>query len=101
VRERLTTTNYELFDLAHAVLPTRLPPAEFYEELARLWREAYPRWKLGLIGGYLSLRDLWSRSSGPAHWRRVLAEIHRFGNAGAYLGDWAQVQGWQVSQGYQ
>lgn len=90
MRKRLTTTNYELFDLAHAVLPTRLPLAEFYRELASLWREAYPRWKLGLIGMFLSLRDLWSWSPGPAHWQRVLAEGRRFGDARAYLGDWAQ-----------
>jgi len=88
VRERLTTANRELFDLAHAVLPTRLPPAEFYEELARLWREAYPRWKLGLARMYLSLRDLWSRSPGAAHWQGVLAEARRFGDARVYLEDW-------------
>lgn len=96
MREQLITTNYELFDLAHAVLPTRLPPAEFYEELAGLWREAYPRWKLALIGMYLSLRDRWSRSPGPACWRSALAEARRFGDARAYLEDWAQAQEGQV-----
>jgi hopanoid C-3 methylase HpnR len=30
---RLTTTDYRLFDIQHAVLPTRLPLAEFYAEL--------------------------------------------------------------------
>lgn len=37
-RERLTTADWELFDIVHAVLPTRLPLAEFYAEYARLWR---------------------------------------------------------------
>ena len=32
---RLTTRDYRLFDIQHAVLPTRLPLAEFYEELVR------------------------------------------------------------------
>lgn len=32
----------ELFDLLHALLPTRLPPAEFYAELARLYETAVP-----------------------------------------------------------
>lgn len=30
---RLTTRDYRLFDIQHAVLPTRLPLTEFYEEL--------------------------------------------------------------------
>jgi hypothetical protein len=32
---RLTTHDYRLFDIQHAVLPTRLGLAEFYEELVR------------------------------------------------------------------
>ncbi|HVX14393.1 MAG TPA: hopanoid C-3 methylase HpnR [Pirellulales bacterium] len=32
---RLTTRDYRLFDVQHAVLPTRLPLAQFYEELVR------------------------------------------------------------------
>jgi hopanoid C-3 methylase HpnR len=32
---RLTTRDYRLFDIQHAVLPTQLPLAEFYEELVR------------------------------------------------------------------
>jgi hypothetical protein len=33
---RLTTRDWSLFDLQHAVLPTRLPLREFYHELARM-----------------------------------------------------------------
>jgi hypothetical protein len=32
---RLTSRDYRLFDIQHAVLPTRLPLARFYEELVR------------------------------------------------------------------
>jgi magnesium-protoporphyrin IX monomethyl ester (oxidative) cyclase len=32
---RLTTQDYRLFDVQHAVLPTRLPLARFYEELVK------------------------------------------------------------------
>jgi len=35
---RLTTDDWEMFDIVHAVLPTRLPLAEFYEEYSGLWR---------------------------------------------------------------
>lgn len=37
-RDHLAFTNYELFDLMHAVTPTRLPLERFYENMARLYR---------------------------------------------------------------
>jgi len=37
---RVTARDWEMFDIVHAVLPTRLPLAEFYEEYSRLWRHA-------------------------------------------------------------
>ncbi len=38
-RRQLTTTQHHLFDLAHPVVPTRLPLDVFYEQMARLYRE--------------------------------------------------------------
>jgi hopanoid C-3 methylase HpnR len=38
---RLATHDYRLFDIQHAVLPTRLPLAEFYEELVNTQRALY------------------------------------------------------------
>lgn len=43
VRERITSFNYEFFDLLHAVLPTRLSLTEFYREFAGLYKSAYLR----------------------------------------------------------
>ncbi len=40
VKDKLTTDDYERFDLWHAVLPTRLPLPQFYAEFAQLWRVA-------------------------------------------------------------
>jgi len=37
-RRQVTTDDWEMFDIVHAVLPTRLPLDQFYEEYARLWR---------------------------------------------------------------
>jgi len=85
VKERLTTSDYQLFDLLHAVLPTRLPPAEFYGELASLYRETYPWWRLEPGRLYMALRDLWSRNVLPFSWRRMLTEIRRLGDAQTYL----------------
>ena len=36
-RSQLLTTDHRLFDLLHAVLPTRLPRAEFYRHLTRCY----------------------------------------------------------------
>lgn len=38
VVDEIDTEDWELFDITHAVLPTRLPLEEFYSELAGLWR---------------------------------------------------------------
>ena len=37
-KERVTTDDWEMFDIIHAVLPTKLPLEEFYAEYARLWK---------------------------------------------------------------
>jgi radical SAM superfamily enzyme YgiQ (UPF0313 family) len=37
--QELTSRNYELFDFLHAVLPTKLPLDQFYEEFCRLYRK--------------------------------------------------------------
>jgi magnesium-protoporphyrin IX monomethyl ester (oxidative) cyclase len=49
---RLTTLDYRLFDVQHAVLPTRLPLARFYEELVKT-QSVLNRKHLGLA----ALRD--------------------------------------------
>jgi radical SAM superfamily enzyme YgiQ (UPF0313 family) len=38
VKDNITTEDWELFDIVHSVLPTRLPLEEFYGEYASLWR---------------------------------------------------------------
>ncbi len=85
MRERLTTIDYEHFDLLHAVLPTRLPLVEFYEELSSLYREAYPRWKLGLARIYLALRTLWPGDRTPPGWWALLTTIWQMGDPQTYM----------------
>lgn len=40
-KEQLLTKNYEMYDLAHCVLPTKLPREEFYKCYAELLRRCY------------------------------------------------------------
>jgi hopanoid C-3 methylase len=51
---RLQTRDYRLFDIQHAVLPTRLPLEEFYRELVTTQRAIYSR--------HLDWRQLWDAS---------------------------------------
>jgi radical SAM superfamily enzyme YgiQ (UPF0313 family) len=47
LKNRLTSRNLELFDLAHAVLPTRLNLRDFYREFSALYRTGYLRAGMG------------------------------------------------------
>ncbi len=40
MREHITETRHHLYDVLHAVVPTKLPLEKFYEQMARLYREA-------------------------------------------------------------
>lgn len=37
-KHQVTTHDWEMYDIIHAVLPTKLPLEEFYQEYSRLWR---------------------------------------------------------------
>lgn len=37
-KDQVTTHDWEMYDIIHAVLPTKLPLEEFYEEYSKLWR---------------------------------------------------------------
>ncbi len=37
VKDKITTDDYAYFDVMHLVLPSKLPPARFYERVARLY----------------------------------------------------------------
>jgi radical SAM superfamily enzyme YgiQ (UPF0313 family) len=37
-KHQVTTHDWEMYDIVHAVLPTKLPLKDFYEEYSRLWR---------------------------------------------------------------
>ena len=39
-KEQVTTHDWEMYDIVHAVLPTTLSLDDFYEEYSRLWRHA-------------------------------------------------------------
>jgi radical SAM superfamily enzyme YgiQ (UPF0313 family) len=62
VKEKLVTTNYELFDYVHAVLPTKLKLLDFYREFTELYKTGYAWSQIGWEGAYAVLRKPFSIS---------------------------------------
>jgi radical SAM superfamily enzyme YgiQ (UPF0313 family) len=62
VKEKLVTTNYELFDYVHAVLPTKLKLADFYREFTELYKTGYAWSQIGWEGAAAILRNAFSIS---------------------------------------
>jgi hypothetical protein len=87
-RTRITTNKWEMFDIVHTVLPTKLPLEEFYEEYARLWRHVlevryraegrtrnYVRMATALATGKLSLKNI----------QRGVGMVKKFSNPQTFL----------------
>ncbi|MBM3473936.1 MAG: radical SAM protein [Armatimonadetes bacterium] len=84
---RITTDDYELFDLWHTVLPTRLPLEEFYREFAGLWQAAAASTPQANRRRRL-LKGLWQVLTGKvnlAHARRLTAGLKQLRDPEAYL----------------
>jgi radical SAM superfamily enzyme YgiQ (UPF0313 family) len=62
VKDKLVTTNYELFDYVHAVLPTKLKLADFYWEFTELYKVGYAWSQIGWEGAAAILRNTFSIS---------------------------------------
>ncbi len=85
VRERITSLNYEFFDLLHAVLPTKLSLAEFYKEFAGLYRSAYLRpYHIWQTTGWMIKRILKGQVS-LEHLKRLWSGARLTANPKAYL----------------
>lgn len=70
-KHRVTTHDWEMYDIIHSVLPTRLPLEEFYAEYARLWRTSLEvRYKeRGKAKSYLQLAA--ALATGKVTWDAV------------------------------
>lgn len=84
---RLTTRDYRLFDVQHAVLPTTLPLARFYEELVRT-QQVLNRKHMGMAAlkhtFFLSARLL---AQGQTNFVRMLWKFNSVYNPRRQLGD--------------
>jgi hopanoid C-3 methylase HpnR len=94
---KLTTRNYRLFDIQHAVLPTRLPLAEFYNELV-LTQQVLNRKHLGwsalkVLAGILA-RNL---ARGQTNTLRMLWKFNSVYNPQLQLADHGQPVRYEMS----
>lgn len=89
-QRRLVSRDYRLFDIQHAVLPTRLPLPEFYEELVKT-QQVLNRKHLG----WAALRDTAGIAArhllhGQANFLRMLWKFNSVFNPALQLADHAQ-----------
>lgn len=75
VKEKLVTTNYELFDYVHAVLPTKLKLPDFYSEFTELYKAGYAWSQIGWEGVAAILRNTFSLSHLIAMKRAAWASV--------------------------
>jgi magnesium-protoporphyrin IX monomethyl ester (oxidative) cyclase len=84
---KLTTRDYRLFDIQHAVLPTRLPLARFYEELVKT-QEVINRKHLGVSAAIGAARIIAGHlAHGQTNFLRMLWKFNSVYNAKRQLGD--------------
>jgi magnesium-protoporphyrin IX monomethyl ester (oxidative) cyclase len=87
---RLTTRDYRLFDIQHAVVPTRLPLEEFYRELVRT-QSVINRKHLGLGTALGAARVLAGNlARGQTNFARMLWKFDRVYNPERQLADHAR-----------
>ncbi|GHH76382.1 B12-binding domain-containing radical SAM protein [Streptomyces sulfonofaciens] len=84
---RLTTRDYRLFDIQHAVVPTTLPLDVFYRELVRT-QAVINRKHLGLSTAFGAMRVLAGNlARGQTNFARMLWRFNRVYNPKAQLSD--------------
>jgi hopanoid C-3 methylase len=84
---RLTTRDYRLFDIQHAVVPTTLPLAEFYRELVRT-QAVINRKHLGMRTAFGALRLLGGNlAHGQTNFARMLWRFNKVYNADRQYAD--------------
>ena len=84
---RLTTLDYRLFDIQHAVLPTRLPLDKFYRELVatqKVLARKHLGWRTLLRSGRLVAERL---AQGQTNFVKMLFKFNSVYNAALQLAD--------------
>jgi magnesium-protoporphyrin IX monomethyl ester (oxidative) cyclase len=94
----LTTLDYRLFDIQHAVLPTRLPLNEFYRELVKT-QEVINRKHLGVAALAKTARLVGRHlRHGQTNFARMLWKFHQIYNADRQYADHSRPVRYELPQ---
>jgi len=93
---RLTTLDYRLFDVQHAVLPTRLPLHQFYQELVKT-QAVLARKHLG-VAALTKTTGIVARQllRGQTNFSRMIWKFNKVYNADRQYGDHQREVGYQL-----
>ncbi|MCL5256427.1 MAG: B12-binding domain-containing radical SAM protein [Chloroflexi bacterium] len=86
VKDKIQTTNYELYDLLHSVLPTKMDLNEFYGEFAKLYGSAYTMSKFMTQGVVPFIWDLLQGKKTLKHVRWIAEVSKSLTDPNVYLG---------------
>lgn len=87
IGDRIITTNYELFDLLHSVMPTRMDLADFYKEFAKCYAVGYTPARVLKEGLVPLISNLVGRKFTPRHLGRIIDAVKLLTDYKAYLVD--------------
>ncbi|MGB9791192.1 MAG: B12-binding domain-containing radical SAM protein [Thermacetogeniaceae bacterium] len=85
LKDQLTTLNYELFDLLHAVLPTELPLSQFYQEFVNLYRKVYLKPSIAVSTLWQIFRDIFTKGLSVRHLWQLWRGVRLTANPHVYL----------------
>lgn len=100
IGDTIATKNYELFDLLHSVMPTKLALPDFYREFAKCYAVSYTPSKVLKEGILPLITSLLGRQFTPRHLSRIMDAVKMLTDARFYLIDHAEPQpelAWQQS----
>ena len=98
MKNKVTISDYRLFDFLHAVIPTYLPLKEFYRELSSLWSQTY---HVGYLTKAGLLSHAWYFAKRPSdifHAIKMYRGIRRMFNQQSYLWDHMKCQDPSLSE---
>ncbi|MHB1416217.1 MAG: B12-binding domain-containing radical SAM protein [Chloroflexota bacterium] len=85
VRKQLLTDNYDMYDLLHAILPTKMPLYEFYQEFSWLFKSGYKPGRLTVETLRVIKSGVWLEPGGISHLRQIGLAAFRLADPESYL----------------
>jgi len=92
IGDTIATKNYELFDLLHSVMPTKLELPDFYREFASCYAQGYTPARVLKEGLLPLITNLLGRKFTPRHLSRIMDAVKMLSDSRLYMIDHAEQQ---------